>query len=72
MPIPLPQPDSALDSFAPRLLAWFETSGRHDLPWQQHQTETPNPYIAYSKRIDNVQSLTVATSFNFTKVFCLV
>jgi A/G-specific adenine glycosylase len=21
-------------TFAPRLLAWFDTAGRHDLPWQ--------------------------------------
>jgi A/G-specific adenine glycosylase len=28
----LPAPDA--DSFARRLLAWFDTHGRHDLPWQ--------------------------------------
>ncbi|WP_201586897.1 A/G-specific adenine glycosylase [Psychrobacter jeotgali] len=41
----------ALNSFAPRLLAWFETSGRHDLPWQQHQTDTPNPYIVWLSEV---------------------
>ena len=39
------------DSFAPRLLAWFETNGRHDLPWQQHQTDTPNPYIVWLSEV---------------------
>lgn len=41
----------ALNSFAPRLLDWFETSGRHDLPWQQHQTDTPNPYIVWLSEV---------------------
>ncbi len=39
------------DSFAPRLLAWFEVNGRHDLPWQQHQTDTPNPYIVWLSEV---------------------
>ncbi|MFD0739495.1 A/G-specific adenine glycosylase [Lysobacter koreensis] len=26
------------DTFAERLLAWFDTSGRHDLPWQHPRT----------------------------------
>jgi len=26
------------DSFAGRLLAWFDVSGRHDLPWQHPRT----------------------------------
>ncbi|WP_367107281.1 A/G-specific adenine glycosylase [uncultured Psychrobacter sp.] len=41
----------ALNTFAPRLLAWFETDGRHDLPWQQHQTDTPNPYIVWLSEV---------------------
>ena len=41
----------SLDSFAPRLLDWFEISGRHDLPWQQHQTDTPNPYIVWLSEV---------------------
>ncbi len=41
----------SLDSFAPRLLNWFETDGRHDLPWQQHQTDTPNPYIVWLSEV---------------------
>lgn len=41
----------SLNTFAPRLLTWFETNGRHDLPWQQHQTDTPNPYIAWLSEV---------------------
>ena len=40
-----------LDSFAPRLLDWFAENGRHDLPWQQHQTDTPNPYIVWLSEV---------------------
>ena len=43
--------DTNLDSFAPRLLTWFEINGRHDLPWQQHQTDTPNPYIVWLSEV---------------------
>ena len=42
---------NSLNSFAPRLLAWFEINGRHDLPWQQHQTDTPNPYIVWLSEV---------------------
>ena len=45
------QSDSALNTFAPRLLDWFEINGRHDLPWQQHQTDTPNPYIVWLSEV---------------------
>lgn len=45
------QPDSALDSFAPRILAWFDHSGRHDLPWQQHKLATPNPYPVWLSEV---------------------
>ncbi len=43
--------DTNLNSFAPRLLDWFESNGRHDLPWQQHQTDTPNPYIVWLSEV---------------------
>ena len=43
--------DTNLDSFAPRLLDWFAENGRHDLPWQQHQTDTPNPYIVWLSEV---------------------
>ncbi|WP_435949780.1 A/G-specific adenine glycosylase [Psychrobacter sp. DM8] len=51
MPTPFSQPVTALNTFAPRLLNWFETNGRHDLPWQQHQTDTPNPYIVWLSEV---------------------
>lgn len=41
----------SLNTFAPRLLDWFATDGRHDLPWQQHQTDTPNPYIVWLSEV---------------------
>jgi len=41
----------ALDTFAPRILTWFDTNGRHDLPWQQHKTDTPNPYIVWLSEV---------------------
>ncbi|MGB3109832.1 MAG: A/G-specific adenine glycosylase [Psychrobacter alimentarius] len=41
----------SLNSFAPRLLDWFAENGRHDLPWQQHQTDTPNPYIVWLSEV---------------------
>ncbi|MCH1783713.1 A/G-specific adenine glycosylase [Psychrobacter glaciei] len=40
-----------LNSLAPRLLDWFAENGRHDLPWQQHQTDTPNPYIVWLSEV---------------------
>ena len=42
---------TSLNSLAPRLLDWFSENGRHDLPWQQHQTDTPNPYIVWLSEI---------------------
>ncbi len=42
---------TSYDTFAPRLLAWFESNGRHDLPWQQHQTDTPNPYMVWLSEV---------------------
>ena len=42
---------TSLNSLAPRLLDWFAINGRHDLPWQQHQTDTPNPYIVWLSEV---------------------
>ena len=42
---------NSLNTFAPRLLAWFNENGRHNLPWQQHQTDTPNPYIVWLSEV---------------------
>ena len=41
----------SLNAFAPRLLDWFNINGRHDLPWQQHQTDAPNPYIVWLSEV---------------------
>ena len=43
--------DTHFDTFAPRLLDWFADNGRHDLPWQQHKTDTPNPYIVWLSEV---------------------
>ena len=51
MPTKFSQPESSLNALAPCLLDWFETDGRHDLPWQQHQTDTPNPYIVWLSEV---------------------
>lgn len=36
-----------VDDFAPRLLAWFDANGRHDLPWQHPRT----PYRVWLSEI---------------------
>ncbi|MEN2752398.1 A/G-specific adenine glycosylase [Psychrobacter sp. FBL11] len=72
MPTHFSQPDSSLNTFAPRLLTWFETNGRHDLPWQQHQTDTPNPYIVWLSEVmlQQTQVTTVLPYFaRFMKSF---
>lgn len=51
MPTQFSQSSTALNTFAPRLLDWFTTNGRHDLPWQQHQTDDPNPYIVWLSEV---------------------
>ncbi|MGP5063081.1 A/G-specific adenine glycosylase [Psychrobacter celer] len=51
MPTLFSQPESSLNTFAPRLLDWFAENGRHDLPWQQHQTDTPNPYVVWLSEV---------------------
>ena len=51
MPTQFSQSSTALNAFAPRLLDWFAENGRHDLPWQQHKTDTPNPYIVWLSEV---------------------
>ena len=51
MPILFNHSEAELDSFAPRILNWFDDYGRHDLPWQQHKTHTPNPYIVWLSEV---------------------
>jgi|TARA_A100001518_G_C1227236_1_gene80125 A/G-specific adenine glycosylase len=72
LPTLFSQPESSLNSFAPRLLDWFAENGRHDLPWQQHQTDTPNPYIVWLSEVmlQQTQVITVLPYFaRFTASF---
>jgi A/G-specific adenine glycosylase len=48
--------DASVDTFAPRLLAWFDKHGRHDLPWQHPRT----PYRVWLSEI-MLQQTQVAT-----------
>lgn len=57
-----------LDSFAPRILNWFDDYGRHDLPWQQHKTDTPNPYIVWLSEV-MLQQTQVTTVIPYFKRF---
>jgi len=65
LPTQFSQSLTSLDSFAPRLLDWFAENGRHDLPWQQHQTDTPNPYIVWLSEVmlQQTQVMTVLPYF---------
>ncbi|HQY36756.1 MAG TPA: hypothetical protein PLI00_09270, partial [Pseudomonadota bacterium] len=47
---------SAAASFAARVLAWFESHGRHDLPWQHPRT----PYRVWLSEV-MLQQTQVAT-----------
>lgn len=38
-------------NFALHLLEWFEQHGRHDLPWQQHKTDTPDAYQVWLSEV---------------------
>ncbi|WP_288997359.1 A/G-specific adenine glycosylase [uncultured Psychrobacter sp.] len=51
MPTHFSQSSLSLNTFAPRLLDWFAENGRHDLPWQQQQTDTPNPYVVWLSEV---------------------
>ena len=65
MPTQFSQSSTSLNSLAPRLLDWFAINGRHDLPWQQHQTDTPNPYIVWLSEVmlQQTQVMTVLPYF---------
>ena len=65
MPTQFSQSSTNLNSLAPRLLDWFAENGRHDLPWQQHQTDTPNPYIVWLSEVmlQQTQVMTVLPYF---------
>ena len=62
------QSEDALDSFAPRILAWFDHSGRHDLPWQQHKLDTPDPYPVWLSEV-MLQQTQVATVIPYFQRF---
>jgi len=53
-----------VDSFAERLLAWFERHGRHDLPWQR----TATPYLIWISEI-MLQQTQVATVIPYFERF---
>jgi A/G-specific adenine glycosylase len=55
-------PDAA--SIAPRLLAWFDVHGRHDLPWQRQRT----PYTVWVSEV-MLQQTQVATVAPFYERF---
>ena len=59
------QSEQSLNTFAPRILDWFETQGRHDLPWQQHLSNTPNPYPVWLSEVmlQQTQVVTVLPYF---------
>lgn len=61
----LTQDNAALDSFAPRVLAWFAEHGRHDLPWQQHHKDVPDPYSVWLSEVmlQQTQVVTVKPYF---------
>ena len=56
--------NSAPDTFAQRLLAWFDTSGRHDLPWQHPRT----PYRVWLAEI-MLQQTQVRTAMPYFQRF---
>lgn len=54
--------------FADRLLAWFDTHGRHHLPWQFHQYDRANIYAVWLSEI-MLQQTQVATVLNYFEPF---
>lgn len=68
MPTLFNHTEAELDSFAPRILNWFDDYGRHDLPWQQHKTDTPNPYIVWLSEV-MLQQTQVTTVIPYFKRF---
>jgi A/G-specific adenine glycosylase len=58
------QPSDAATPIAPRLLAWFDVHGRHDLPWQRERT----PYTVWVSEV-MLQQTQVATVVPFYRRF---
>jgi len=57
-------PEAAVAGIAPRLLAWFESDGRKDLPWQRR----PTPYRVWVSEI-MLQQTQVATVIPYYQRF---
>ncbi|WFF38940.1 A/G-specific adenine glycosylase [Moraxella nasibovis] len=55
-------------TFAPRLLTWFATHGRHDLPWQYHHADTSDIYAVWLSEI-MLQQTQVATVLGYFEKF---
>lgn len=55
-------------TFAPRLLRWFATHGRHDLPWQYHHKPTANIYAVWVSEI-MLQQTQVGTVLGYFERF---
>ncbi|MDO4441324.1 MAG: A/G-specific adenine glycosylase [Moraxella sp.] len=51
-------------TFAPRLLTWFATHGRHDLPWQYHHADKSDIYAVWLSEI-MLQQTQVATVLGY-------
>lgn len=51
-------------TFAPRLLTWFATNGRHDLAWQYHNADKSDIYAVWLSEI-MLQQTQVATVSNY-------
>lgn len=54
------------NDFAPRILTWFQTHGRHDLAWQQHKKPIKDPYPVWISEVmlQQTQVATVIDYFN--------
>lgn len=66
MPMFTPMPtQTQSNNFSERLLTWFAKHGRHDLPWQQHHTDTPNAYWVWVSEVmlQQTQVVTVMAYF---------
>lgn len=55
-------------TFAPRLLSWFKTYGRHDLPWQYHHQQKSDIYAVWLSEI-MLQQTQVTTVLNYFPKF---
>lgn len=53
-----------ISNFAPRLLTWFATHGRHDLPWQYHHQDHADIYAVWLSEI-MLQQTQVATVLGY-------